>query len=179
MLKVVLGLGAVGTVALNQNLSVLPDLVSTNDNSTDIQNFLNHHIPTNIFSATAEPPTCTLSGRVKATSHLSSVQDFINDSGAEMSIKEDEIKKVVDEIHAGDYSEIFTNQELRYLVLAGLARGELSIWEASNVLIWYQLIQDYPDSGLSIVPLLDNEGNWMPGANEGIVKKKSFLKHLI
>lgn len=128
-------------------------------------------------------PSCVSNGRIKVDTRLmdwmgskglkltNAFQDFIGNIEPEMSIKWDSVSELVENVKNATYTPVLTsNPELPNLALTGYASGQLTIWEVSYILILHQLSVDYPNSGLTILPLFDAEGNWTEQARNEILR---------
>lgn len=135
--------------------------------------------PSNPFdSFTEEYPMCSLSGRIKVLSCTigsEAFHNFVGNNEPEMSIDQEQIDELARNINKANYpSKIIFNKEMPQRALAAFAQGKISIWDISNVLLWHQFAKDYPDCGLTILPLFDDEGNWTNEAyNELLFSKLS------
>lgn len=118
--------------------------------------------------------TSSIPSRIKVdprTMGSEAFRSFVGNNEPEMSNDPVKTAALVKNIHEANYTpEILSDPELPYLALAGFYNGQLSVWDVSNLCIWHQLGIDYPDSGLTILPLFDAGGNWTKHALDEITR---------
>lgn len=84
------------------------------------------------------------------------MRTFLNGKSPKMSVNLDAIQNLVDNVLVANYPfEVLSDPELPYLTLGAYIGGKLSVWEASNLLIWHQEIKDFPNSNLKIVSIFE------------------------
>lgn len=128
------------------------------------------------YTSTKTPstyPMCQLLPRVKVSSQNRSrseaFQRFIGNNDPEISTDSFAIAALVAQTKQANFThEMINDPDLPYLALAAFADDQLSVWEASNLIIWHYLAKEHPELGMQICPIIDVHGNWTEDARDAI-----------